>query len=47
MCVCVMVLLYGARTVVRNEDWRSEEQLYKSGIAVNPAKGTTDLTFSA
>lgn len=37
--VC-LILLYSARTVLRNHDWQSEENLYKSGIEVNPAKGT-------
>lgn len=31
--------LWSARTVRRNEDWTSEESLYRSGIAINPAKG--------
>ena len=37
--LAVVVLLYGARTVIRNEDWITEEKLYQSGVAVNPAKG--------
>lgn len=32
------VAMYGLRTVLRNRDWRDEESLYRSGIAVNPAK---------
>uniref|UniRef100_A0AAY4EGC0 DUF1736 domain-containing protein n=1 Tax=Denticeps clupeoides TaxID=299321 RepID=A0AAY4EGC0_9TELE len=35
-----LVLLYGAKTALRNRDWQSEETLYRSGIRVNPAKGT-------
>ncbi len=27
------------RTIQRNQDWASEEQLYRSGIPINPAKG--------
>ena len=34
-----LVLLNGLRTVQRNRDWSDEENLYKSGINVNPAKG--------
>ena len=40
-CVLLLVTLYSVRTVVRNEDWRSEEQLYRSGVDINPAKGTS------
>lgn len=32
------VAVYSARTVIRNRDWRDEESLYRSGIAVNPPK---------
>lgn len=32
------VATYGARTVLRNRDWRDEESLYRSGIPVNPPK---------
>ena len=39
-----LVLVYSVRTVVRNHDWRSEENLYKAGISVNPAKGELYLT---
>lgn len=38
-CCAVIILLFGAKTVLRNRDWQSEEMLYKSGIYVNPAKG--------
>lgn len=38
-CVAGLVLLYGLRTVYRNQDWQNEEMLYRSGITVNPAKG--------
>ena len=45
--VCVVVL-YGTRTVVRNQDWKTEENLYKAGVGVNPAKGKIRFsTFSA
>lgn len=40
LCFCVgLVLLNGLRTIQRNRDWSNEENLYKSGISVNPAKG--------
>lgn len=34
-----LLLAYSARTIVRNRDWLTEENLYRSGITVNPAKG--------
>ena len=47
--VTVMSLLllcaFAAKTLKRNEDWRSEENLYMSGITVNPAKGTVILFY--
>jgi hypothetical protein len=36
----LVLITLGGRTVVRNRDWKSEENLYRSGIPVNPAKGT-------
>lgn len=42
-CCAVIVLLFGAKTVLRNRDWQSEEMLYKSGIYVNPAKAWGNL----
>uniref|UniRef100_A0AAY4EFG5 dolichyl-phosphate-mannose--protein mannosyltransferase n=1 Tax=Denticeps clupeoides TaxID=299321 RepID=A0AAY4EFG5_9TELE len=38
-----LVLLYGAKTALRNRDWQSEETLYRSGIRVNPAKAWGNL----
>eukprot|EP00118_Oscarella_pearsei_P017270 m.170275 g.170275 ORF g.170275 m.170275 type:complete len:259 (+) comp39035_c0_seq13:151-927(+) len=37
LCIALLVLFCG-RTIRRNADWQTEEQLYKSGIPVNPAK---------
>ena len=39
--ISLMLLIcgYSFRTVLRNQDWRSEENLYRAGINVNPAKG--------
>lgn len=36
------LILWSLRTVQRNGDWSSEEQLYRSGIAINPAKGNNN-----
>ncbi|XP_061109102.1 protein O-mannosyl-transferase TMTC2 [Conger conger] len=38
-----LVLLYGIKTVLRNQDWHNEEMLYRSGITVNPAKAWGNL----
>uniref|UniRef100_A0A3Q1IZB9 dolichyl-phosphate-mannose--protein mannosyltransferase n=1 Tax=Anabas testudineus TaxID=64144 RepID=A0A3Q1IZB9_ANATE len=44
LCLCMgLVLLNGLRTVRRNRDWSNEENLYKSGINVNPAKAWGNL----
>ncbi|KAM9327318.1 protein O-mannosyl-transferase TMTC2-like [Pholidichthys leucotaenia] len=44
LCLCmVLVLMNGLRTVQRNKDWSNEENLYKSGINVNPAKAWGNL----
>ncbi|XP_034528836.1 protein O-mannosyl-transferase TMTC2-like [Notolabrus celidotus] len=44
LCLCVgLVLLNGLRTFQRNRDWSNEENLYKSGISVNPAKAWGNL----
>ncbi|VVC24440.1 Tetratricopeptide repeat,Tetratricopeptide repeat-containing domain,Tetratricopeptide-like helical [Cinara cedri] len=37
------VAVYSLRTVIRNRDWRDEESLYRSGIAVNPPKSYGNL----
>ncbi|KAJ8245393.1 hypothetical protein GJAV_G00270270 [Gymnothorax javanicus] len=37
-CYSALLLLFGGKTLLRNQDWSSEETLFKSGIAVNPAK---------
>ncbi|CAG5927531.1 unnamed protein product [Menidia menidia] len=38
-----LVLINGLRTIQRNKDWSNEENLYKSGINVNPAKAWGNL----
>jgi protein O-mannosyl-transferase len=40
-----LVITYSLRTIIRNEDWRSEHSLYQSGVAVNPAKGKIKKVF--
>ena len=35
----ILLACYGLKTWNRNYDWKNEEQLYRSGISVNPAKG--------
>ena len=40
---CMYFVLLSARTVRRNIDWRSDENLYRSGIAVNPSKAWSNL----
>ncbi|XP_035286133.1 protein O-mannosyl-transferase TMTC2-like isoform X2 [Anguilla anguilla] len=42
-CTSALLFLFGAKTVLRNQDWHSEEALYRSGIAVNPAKAWGNL----
>uniref|UniRef100_A0A8C6SLF8 dolichyl-phosphate-mannose--protein mannosyltransferase n=1 Tax=Neogobius melanostomus TaxID=47308 RepID=A0A8C6SLF8_9GOBI len=42
-CSAAIILLFGAKTVLRNRDWQNEEMLYKSGIYVNPAKAWGNL----
>ncbi|XP_041967382.1 protein O-mannosyl-transferase TMTC2 [Alosa sapidissima] len=38
-----LVVLFGIKTVLRNQDWQNEEMLYRSGITVNPAKAWGNL----
>lgn len=40
----LVLIALGGRTVIRNVDWTSEESLYRSGVSVNPAKGTCKKT---
>ncbi|XP_055789951.1 protein O-mannosyl-transferase TMTC2-like [Salvelinus fontinalis] len=42
-CSVALVLLFGVKTVLRNQDWQNEEMLYKSGIYFNPAKAWGNL----
>lgn len=43
LTLVVIIVLFGARTWRRNQDWQTEEKLYSSGIAVNPAKAWGNL----
>uniref|UniRef100_A0A914VJD2 dolichyl-phosphate-mannose--protein mannosyltransferase n=1 Tax=Plectus sambesii TaxID=2011161 RepID=A0A914VJD2_9BILA len=40
---CGVLFFMAARTWRRNCDWQSEESLYSSGIAINPAKAYSNL----
>ena len=41
--LAVMLVSSGLRTLTRNLDWRDEETLFKSGLAVNPPKSFSNL----
>ncbi|XP_069686444.1 protein O-mannosyl-transferase TMTC2-like [Periplaneta americana] len=41
--LCLILIVMSGRTIVRNGDWKNEETLYRSGIAVNPAKAYGNL----
>ncbi|KAJ8032021.1 Transmembrane and TPR repeat-containing protein 2 [Holothuria leucospilota] len=41
--VLLLISAYSTRTVLRNQDWLSEETLYRSGIAINPPKAWGNL----
>ncbi|KAF2361658.1 Tetratricopeptide repeat [Trinorchestia longiramus] len=41
--VALLFLLYAARTWRRNQDWATEENLYRSGIPINPPKAYGNL----
>lgn len=42
-CFGATLILWSVRTFQRNGDWSSEEQLYRSGIPINPAKAYGNL----
>ncbi|KAH9490464.1 Protein O-mannosyl-transferase tmtc2 [Bulinus truncatus] len=42
-CLALLVLSFSVKTVLRNRDWQTEERLYSSGVAVNPAKAWGNL----
>ncbi|XP_069943334.1 protein O-mannosyl-transferase TMTC2-like isoform X2 [Cherax quadricarinatus] len=43
VALVVLFLLFSARTWTRNHDWATEENLYRSGIAINPPKAYGNL----
>ncbi len=45
IALSILLISFSLRTFVRNIDWLTEENLYRSGIAINPPKGTFDLIF--
>ncbi|XP_057366376.1 protein O-mannosyl-transferase TMTC2-like [Daphnia carinata] len=42
-CFGATLIMWSVRTFQRNGDWSSEEQLYRSGIPINPAKAYGNL----
>ncbi|XP_070556882.1 protein O-mannosyl-transferase TMTC2-like [Ptychodera flava] len=42
-CMVALLMLFSVRTVLRNQDWQTEEALYRSGIKTNPAKAWGNL----
>lgn len=47
IALSIILMSFSLRTLVRNQDWSSEEHLYRSGITINPAKGTFISTLSS
>lgn len=47
MAIVSLLMLNGLKTVSRNRDWSTEENLYRSGVAVNPAKGMSHQSTTA
>ena len=39
IAIAMLFILFSARTWRRNQDWSTEENLYRSGIPINPPKG--------
>ena len=39
LLLTIFIIICGTRTVLRNVDWQNEENLYRSGISINPPKG--------
>jgi len=43
ICLAVLLISSAMKTISRNRDWETEETLFKSGLAVNPAKSYSNL----
>ncbi|XP_066954615.1 protein O-mannosyl-transferase TMTC2 [Macrobrachium rosenbergii] len=43
VALVILFVLFAARTWRRNRDWETEENLYRSGIAINPPKAYGNL----
>ncbi|XP_077990918.1 protein O-mannosyl-transferase TMTC2-like [Glandiceps talaboti] len=43
LIMSVLLILFSVRTFLRNQDWQTEEALYRSGIATNPPKAWGNL----
>ena len=39
ICYLILIISFSIRTILRNIDWLTEENLYRSGIIINPPKG--------
>lgn len=43
VCLTIVLMSFGAKTVSRNLDWNNEEALYRSAIEINPPKAYGNL----
>ncbi|XP_064535532.1 protein O-mannosyl-transferase Tmtc1 isoform X1 [Drosophila montana] len=43
ICLGILLVTFGLRTVQRNRDWHNEEQLFRSAVAINPPKALGNL----
>lgn len=43
IALSILLISFSMRTFIRNIDWLTEENLYRSGIAINPPKGIHNL----
>ncbi|XP_063241624.1 protein O-mannosyl-transferase TMTC2-like [Bacillus rossius redtenbacheri] len=43
VCLVLLLVNFGVRTLLRNRDWHDEERLYRSGIHINPPKAYGNL----
>nr|XP_046917032.1 protein O-mannosyl-transferase TMTC2-like [Dermatophagoides farinae]XP_046917033.1 protein O-mannosyl-transferase TMTC2-like [Dermatophagoides farinae] len=43
LCYLILIISFSIRTILRNIDWLTEENLYRSGIVINPPKAYGNL----
>ncbi|XP_050524202.1 protein O-mannosyl-transferase TMTC2-like isoform X2 [Daktulosphaira vitifoliae] len=43
MSLAIVLTVYGTRTIIRNNDWKDDESLYRSGVHINPPKAYGNL----